>query len=505
MGLTYNYSGRREDLIQMLRHYRLDELLRYISSYASELIKHRQPNEVYGVRVESYIVQNAATRNYEEMDVFVTAWDLVDLAYEAILATNDYRAGLIDKDEFLMLCSGIRATGEIREKERLDNPNWTHKDMMLYLFGFGTEQFRYETLNIHNAAIHRELYMLLELAPKIQGVSDIPVIIKSEIGVEWKTVLGSLSLAWVASLMNISQEQVLAHTLWNESFKKEDYEKVLSYYTTTYTEVRENKREKRQLFYIKPFIRTERTNSLICVSPYLAFFLYEHCLFWLVRNYYSKQKNQLFTSEFGKIFEVYFYNLLTNTVGYENFQKIIEESEERADWYVEIGGYRFLIEQKSAALGLMAKQQDSDIKETETYCKRNIIKALKQLEKTEQVLNDGPYIKLILIYEEYLNTHILDTVFQMEECKTIDDCLYWIITIEEAEMLFHLYKENSPLFSCIVEEKAMLEKTKSKEGRSFLLLLKRHGIKINAYLARSEISKYDLYGFKEVFNILPEQ
>ena len=84
----------------------------------------------------------------------------------------------------------------------------------------------------------------------------------------------------------------------------------------------------------------------------------------------------------------------------------------RADWKIVLGKYRFLVEQKSTILGLLAKQQESSINTIRQFAERNIIKALEQLKSTEDGLNDGQYIKIVLLYEDYLKAEALSEIFQ---------------------------------------------------------------------------------------------
>lgn len=151
----------------------------------------------------------------------------------------------------------------------------------------------------------------------------------------------------------------------------------------------------------------------------------------------------------------------------------------------------FLVEQKSTILGLLAKQQESSINTIRQFAERNIIKALEQLKSTEDGLNDGQYIKIVLLYEDYLKAEALSEIFKMDECQVQDDNHYWLVTIEEMEMLLHTYKYNQQIFWEIIKDKITREIEKSNKGRSLLQLLNEHGISYNQHLLHSKYRKYE--------------
>ena len=505
MPIAYNYSGTHEDLSSLLRRFRLDELLRYISNYSAELMRRHRSDTPKEAAWEKYYVLNSSTRRIEEKETLVTGWGLIDLAFQAIISTNDYRGKVIEsREEFFLLMDAIWATKEVDEMPVLDSFEDGSSDILFYMFGFMTEQFRFQDLSINNFAVSRELYILLDIASEIPGITKIEEIIIREVGTSWRAVVTSLFLVFSASLAGLSIDTVLGQTLWNESVSRQDFEKVLAYYSATYRDVRDSDL-KRQYLYTKPFIYTDRTKEALCISPQLCLMLYEHCIFWIVRNHFLRDKDQRFTSEFGTLFEAYFCQLLEKTVGYGHFEKIIEDDrEKRADWKISISKYSFLVEQKSAALGLMAKQQETDINAVKRFCLKNLVKAIQQLDVTEKYYNDKKYIKIILIYEDYLNTHILEQVFQMQNCNVVDDGFFWLITIDEAERLFTLYHDDLETFDSVIEKKIQREVAKSKDGRAVEQILRSFGIAQNSYLQKPEISKYNDFGKNNMLPLLPK-
>ena len=102
---------------------------------------------------------------------------------------------------------------------------------------------------------------------------------------------------------------------------------------------------------------------------------------------------------------------------------------------------------------------------------------------TESDFGDGPYVKVILLYEDYLYESILDNVFQLPTCDVENDKRYVLITIDSMEKLLALNK-NAPeraseLLRKVVEEKCGLEQ-----------LLYQEGIRTNEYTNSCRIKKY---------------
>ena len=103
-----------------------------------------------------------------------------------------------------------------------------------------------------------------------------------------------------------------------------DFKKVIERYTSTYQEIRTSELG-RQYLYTRPFIRTQYSGTISC-NCFLNLFLYEHSILWIVRDYFYKKENRLFTSEFGRYFEEYFRELLMEYVPQTNYHKIPEEN-----------------------------------------------------------------------------------------------------------------------------------------------------------------------------------
>ncbi len=168
------------------------------------------------------------------------------------------------------------------------------------------------------------------------------------------------------------------------------------------------------------------------------------------------------------------------------YERIPEEKVPRADLKLEFGEYKFLIEQKSSLLGIRAKQQNTNIDTTKTFCRNTIIKAIKQLHTTESDLHNGKYIKIILLYEDYLPPLILNSIFSMDECPIEDDNLYWLVNINEMEMFLHTIKNHPELLHDII-----VAMSTSNYCRDLTFCLSYVGVIDNLHLKQAKFENYE--------------
>ena len=84
----------------------------------------------------------------------------------------------------------------------------------------------------------------------------------------------------------------------------------------------------------------------------------------------------------------------------------------------------------------------------------------------------------------------MEQVFAMEECDVQSDDHYWLVTIEEMEILLGLCQEHRDVFDSIIEEKNRREASHSNEGKSLLQIMRGKRIWENTFLNREAIAHY---------------
>ena len=488
--IAFTYSGKWDDVRKHLRHFPTNEVLKKINEISYSLLLNFQENDLSATHEVIYTILNKDTGKPEKKSSIVTAWSLIDLAYYAICASNDHRGNYFhNDDEFYSLYDVVVALLQRNEKNLIHSENF-NKNLFLYLWGFAGEQFKFQRpIKIFDNA-GRELYILFECAKKISDESIcVPSIVQKETGYCWEKIVTSLLLGFYYFSNPLKYSKGIL-PLKKEGFLRDnEFKNIMQRYSINYKDVRESSL-KRQVFYTKPYVITQK-NELIGFSSYLNLFIYEHCILWIVRDYYKQKNNQTFTNFFGKCFEVYFEELLDYYLDKKEFVKIPEDKKEpRADWKLEIGEFRFLVEQKSTIIRLGAKQQESSIDDIKEFAKKTIQKAIKQLNFTESMFEGEKFIKVILLYEDYLDPEILSQVFNMEDFDIPSDDYYWLVSIDEMERLLSLCKENRDKFNSVIRKKIDLEVSHSIEGKQLHYILDSFGITSNNYIMTEKIKYY---------------
>lgn len=484
MAIEYNFSGKWDDYKELLRKFSLDSILKYVNIQSTKLCLGEGTKHSHKMISVPFTAKGSGV--WEKRTVLITIWNLVDLSYYAVMATHDYRGiQLNNEDDFYMLCMANLNYMQTTEKNTI-KPIAKDPAFLFYVNGFSGEQLKMQNPAYVFGNAARELYMLLELSKKI-GDIDVEEIVRRKTGMEWIEITASILLVWVCLSRTMDIRKMERIVRWDNEYRVDTFRRIIDRYTTNYEEVRESNLG-RQIFYTKPYIRTQK-NELLSVNCYLDFCLYEHCILWIVRDYYMELDSQSFNIYFGKLFEGYFSELLSFCLIDDQYMKIEpDKNKKRADWKMELLGYRFLIEQKSSILRLTAKQQDSDYSATIEFTKRNIIKAIKQLEATEHDFSDGEYIKIVLLYEDYLSPSIIDLGFTLSECNVKNDNRYWLMTIDEMERFLYTYKTNPSLIQTIIDER--MSDGNENAPSSIGFLLSKYGIDANEYLKQRKFEYY---------------
>lgn len=488
--LSYNYSGEWEDVCQVLRHFSTDTVLKRISAEAIALQNDSNKTGSSVARWVEYDRFNTSTRAFEKKESALTVWGLIDLAYYAIVASNDYRGErTISDEEFYLLFDSVEGMKQKNEAGFLNTVASGSKEIIMYLCGFAGEQFKAQEQHKIYGNVGRELYILFESSKRLDTPTvDVSAIVQEETGVTWEKVLCSLLLGWACSGLDCRITEAPFSSADQNLLSREEYLKVISKYSISYDTLRKSAL-KRQALYTRPYIITQK-NETLGIIPYLNHCLYEHAILWIVRDHFKKLDDQGFTSYFGKCFEKYFEELLNCYLKKDEFEKLPETKIKRADWRLSIDGYGFLIEQKSSLVRLRAKQQAPSLSDIEDYAKNTLIKAIRQLDNTEKDLASGRFIKIILLYEDYLIPELLDQAFSMKECDVKSDDHYWLVTIEEMEILLGLCAKDRATFNSVIEEKSRRESSHSNEGRSLLQIMREFDVVNNDFLRREGIAHY---------------
>ena len=462
------------DFCRFIRQFSASQLLRKIYEISKEIYFER--NVDVHQRELTYI--DSITGNNISEKVIIQPWQFPDLAYQTIKNSNDY-IGIKDVTDSMFLVSLIKIK-EYIEFLSMSKINLlkSHFDYDLYIYGFGGEQFRYQEEVLVYHRMIRQLYIIFSISKKCNSPLNPEKIIEEEIGVCWKDLVMVQFAIFYNSLFEQSIDSTIDYiTIESRNDKNYVFNKVINYFSIDYEEIRRNENG-RQIFYLKPYIKTQR-EGLVSISVFFNLFIVEQSPYWIIRNHYAKKGSQKFIDEFGKWFEVYF-DEMSNYYQIKK-EKIVECLDERADWKIEIDEYLFLIEQKSSLVRLSVKQQDTDFVEFSKKTKNILYKALSQLYNTECDLKLSKTIKIVLCYEDYIDPNILSSIFSESDCPVKNDERYFIANIMELEMLFELSNTDKKLFKSVIED--MLHRNKGIKNSNVRLfkIMRDNGFHKNSY------------------------
>lgn len=487
--IKYNFSGLEEEVARVLRSFSADSVLKAINREATKIL--RSDSRIRGVESVKIPFVNSATKSKQVQEVYIQTWGLIDLAYYVVLWSNDHRAQSIQSDsELYALALAVEQLKERHEETALPDTNSSHLKTMCFFYGVAGEQFKHQEIGEVFNCLHRELFILLDIGKTISEGLDVETEFIRITGMSWRTMLANLYILWGAFQYNDTLSDVISNVHCRNEEDLRLIEKSANSYASAYEEIR-NSPLKRQIFYAKPFVRTQR-GEVVSISPFVVLSCIEHSIQWTIRNDYMSRgiRVEKFTSFFGKCFEGYFLHLLGKYLSADEYRKIEEGREKRADWEINIDSYKILVEQKASLLRLDVKQQETNIGHLEEYARKALREAIEQLNTTEASLQNGKYIKIILLYEDYLFDEFLDYVFSDPDFPIKNDNFYWMVTIGEMEQLLFLRKNDPVKFEQVMREKTSREVCQNKDGKSFDQILRKKGCKKNRHLQGEEFLKY---------------
>lgn len=467
----------------------IESMIQQISYWA--WYAYNNPSKEFG----SFALKKTFSNNRGFVNL-VQTW-LIDMLYD-IACMNSCGNKQISRDEALYLISLYNDySGKNIDVKYLNNSN-----IKLYLYGCGGEQIRFQSIGRFFEDFTREKYILDVISQRDHDEEHQKINVKEE----FHQITGlssdeySLLLFFLFSLSGKADGFIPYNLPQYENEKNpiastDNINKMISTYSITLQEIKTSI-HKRQIFYSKPIIKL--SNGYIVSNPFLLLNTFSSAEFWVMRNHYKN--SQKFTNAFGMYFEMYVEELLSNCLPQESYRMIQpSKKEKRADWYLKLGTYDILIEQKSSLSLLGIKQNHPDISAMRNHINKHWGEAVAQLERTQQAENLSDPIKIILVYEDYYKSECLDELFEMNK-ELKDDGKYWLVTINEFEVLLTLYKNNPSLALTIIKDMDNAKTSKSPLGRELKRFYNEHKIPPNIYLKQFGIYDSQLNPILNFFN-----
>ena len=410
------------------------------------------------------------------VEVMLSAWEIPDMIYTSICESNDYRNGHMTEDMAGHVANLYRGF-ESDKSGSLSVENVTLERLFAYMVGITYEQFEFQNLAWTRQNFNRN-YHILVASDKIcrKEIMDINAIIECQFGFGIDELLmNELIILWLCSQHSnpLTAPENIYRGKVSRSVTKEKIEKIIEYYAVNYQQIR-SCGLKKQIFYSKPFVKTQRHKQTLLVSMHLLQIAFADGLYWMERDYYLKnQMGQKFLNAFGNMFEDYFQELAEMYLLRDMWGKISEGKEKSADFFIEFEDVIFLVELKSGTMGLGAKQQVPEMEQIEKFYSRNIREAYEQLKASEKnYLRKGKkVVKLFLLYEFTNNTQII--MASLPEIFEKDKDTY-ILTISDLEMFLATYKYEKRKFQKIIND--LIENSLTVDPKCFLHILDINGV-----------------------------
>lgn len=322
----------------------------------------------------------------ENVPVMVTAWDIPEMIYVSICSANDYRSGDMSIENAGIIINLYRGYENNKFKSS-DLKEASLSGLYSYLVGMSYEQFIIQRFGWTLQNSNRN-YHLLVASDKINrnGIIDIDHIVREKFDMSVdEFIANQLIILWLCGQHSdpLNAPETLYRGKISDIVTKDRMRKIIEYYSVDYQQVRDSK-IKKQIFYSKPFVRTQRNQETLLVSMHLLQMVFANSLYWLERDYYhDNNMGQAFLNAFGGMFEDYFKELAGQYLEDDMWDKIPEGKGKSADFYIEFDRVLFVFELKSGIMGIGAKQQMPDLEQIDKFYERNIREAYEQLIASE--------------------------------------------------------------------------------------------------------------------------
>lgn len=462
------------------QNFTLQSMLREISYWAFSIFNNPDKSMGAFASRKSYSVM-IGKKKVTGRCLIAQTW-LIDMMY-TLITNKNYGSKTINHNEALYLIDLYNDYSNMLDACRIRNS----KNVLLNVYGFFGEQKRFQATNEFIEDFSREKYILDIISKKSHPQNIYNINIEKDIleatgfSSDDFSALMFLLFAYFSGSCHIVKKDSINIELKNSLFSSGNFINILDTYSITIDGIRISNL-KRQVFYTHPIIKID--DIYIASNPFLLLSLFANSNYWVLRNLYmhKERDKQKFVNAFGCFFEIYVEELLNNCINNYTFEKIPEErNQKRADWYLNIDGIEFLVEQKSGLSLLGIKQNQTDIELMEKHIVKNWGEAVKQLDNTQKARKMKSPIKIILVYEDYYKSECLDELFKLDN-SLINDKKYWLVTIREFEMLLMICHDDLELFKLIVREKDDSEITHSSQGRDLSQFFAKHHIYENKYL-----------------------
>lgn len=438
------------------------ELIYILSQNSIHYINHADDQFMKNYYIEENVVQHNDLRHKKVLRTFLAPWDLITIEYYSIKFSTDHNTG--KRTTISNIISRFQKSSYLESiaTSISDDPD----NVFFYLFGLSAEQFNIQTPAMYLRSFNRNYHILVG-SQKIRRQLTIEIgdILEQTVGITLEGYMQALILIFACCSKSPIPDVGFQHYFNGKDYNpdlRNNFEKVLDFYTADYPTIRNSKFGRKQLE-ITPFIKTKKEN-LILMSSYLNIFqMFGNSLYWLIRNYFFRNEKirQQFTNAFGLMFEDY----IVEYAEYHHFPlvKIPETDYKSVDYKFENDEYLVLIEVKSLLLNIFGRSQNPNIEDLVTFYERGIAKASEQIESTLQnmtIPKNKTVISLILLFDSLYAADILSNV----DLPRFEKNNMFTVGIDSFEDWIGLFSEDSSAFNHMLKKLHYCDDPKDNRG-----------------------------------------
>ena len=462
-----------ENYKKYIRKFPTYNVLEYFSQESMDIYK----NHAAGIKYEEVPLYNKRCgMKIGTQKFLITQWILIEVCFNSIKFSNDYRNNLIGKNEYYML---LNKTNKMAEK--IESETYEKDNIFKHLICIANMEFDLEILDIENR-FNRLYHMMTTINnnPKYDQTNKINYInFKDKFykitGINYDKYINCyIFIVLISSLRKNTNIMDLVDDIKFDvsklGFTKDEIREIISLQSKDYSFYREY--DNWNILKYNPIVHSDRFKDKYIISNISALMIsFSEFMYWKIRNSYCESKSNDFTNYFGHCFEFYL-NDFFEEYGINHY-KIPEIKDKTPDWKVETTNYIFLIEQKASLYPMDTRTitMPNRIASLEKYLKDNIKKAFIQL-NNYKIESEKTIIRICLTLEHiYFPETIQEIVFKEITEVEFNDSLNWIVFIDDFEKLFEILSRDEEEFDRIINKKIDLEKNQSNNGRGFDMLL----------------------------------
>ncbi len=399
-------------------------------------------------------------------EIYITAWDLSDIAFYAIKLSHDFNLWIPNEIEFNDICNEFLKFDEETHKDIIEQEESDQEKIVKILWGLSQKEFWYQNIHLTTYEFNRQVEML-EIIPSEKNIKlDLDKACIETTGFTVNDYRLLLKVITAIALQNnsLSNYSLEHYHFTNQIITTENINKVISILSADYKQIR-NSPHREEIFRIKPLIKDIKGN-IICINQYLLLKKMTDGPLWAIRDAFKNKQSKVFLTEYGNLFEYYVEKILKAFLNPKDYFRIERNDEEKlADWIIYTDHYQIIVEQKAYLPEIGIRNKYPDYSKIEHYFSE-YSKAFEQLSNTEKKYSSElTSIKLILHYDQLNFANGIVKDYFKNTVQNIDNSFF--IDIQSFEWLVTFFSKDKSIVDSMISIKLQNERKEINYGYEF--------------------------------------